>query len=90
MKTQRTQALLAAAALSFMSVGVYAQTTQPMAQTSAASQFDKLDVNKDGGVDKNEAKTMRGLGDAFDKADINKDGKLDSSEFEAAVSSPKS
>ena len=49
---------------------------------SGASAFIKADTNRDGTVDKAEAKAA-GLSANFAKADTNKDGKLDQSEFSA-------
>ena len=44
----------------------------------------QLDKNKDGSVDKTEAKASASLSAVFDKADTNKDGKLDAGELSAA------
>ncbi len=44
----------------------------------------QLDKNKDGTVDKDEAKASPSLTAIFDKADTNKDGKLDAAELSAA------
>ncbi len=44
----------------------------------------QLDKNKDGAIDKEEAKASQSLSAVFDKADTNKDGKLDVAELSAA------
>ena len=44
----------------------------------------QLDKNKDGAIDKEEAKASPSLSAGFDKADTNKDGKLDAGELSAA------
>jgi Ca2+-binding EF-hand superfamily protein len=44
----------------------------------------QLDKNKDGAIDKQEAKGSASLSAVFDKADANKDGKLDAGELNAA------
>ena len=46
----------------------------------------QLDKNKDGAVDKQEARASAKLAAIFDKADTNKDGKLDAAELSAASS----
>ena len=53
------------------------------ADTSAFS-LAQLDKNKDGSVDKTEARASPSLSAVFDKADTNKDGKLDAGELSAA------
>lgn len=49
----------------------------------------QLDKNKDGAVDKQEAKASATLPAVFDKADTNKDGRLDAAELSAAASMAK-
>ena len=46
----------------------------------------QLDKNKDGAVDKQEAKASAKLLGVFDKADANKDGKLNAAELNSAAS----
>ena len=60
-----------------------AETARPAIGDTGFSltQFDK---NKDGAVDKQEAKSSASLSAVFDRADTNKDGKLDSAELSAA------
>ena len=68
------------------------ETTRPAtdAGTSAGFSLTQLDRNKDGSVDKQEARASASLSAIFDKADTNKDGKLDAAELSAASSMPKS
>ena len=67
------------------------QTTSPSTDVGASAGFKmmQLDKNKDGSVDKQEARASASLSAMFDKADINKDGKLDSAELSAASSMSK-
>ena len=69
----------------------YSQTkpaTPPPAMDSNAQSggfsMSQLDKNKDGAVDRAEAKASASLTAIFDKADTNKDGKLDAAELSAA------
>ncbi|HJW52578.1 MAG TPA: hypothetical protein VJ501_11245 [Burkholderiaceae bacterium] len=69
----------------------YSQTkpaTPPPAMDSNAQSggfsMSQLDKNKDGVVDRAEAKASASLTAIFDKADTNKDGKLDAAELSAA------
>jgi hypothetical protein len=43
--------------------------------------FDRVDRNKDGFIDKSEAGMVQGLSANFEKVDRNRDGKLDREEF---------
>jgi hypothetical protein len=63
------------------------ETTRPSMDTgsSAGYNLNQLDMNKDGAVDKQEARASASLSANFDKADINKDGKLDAAELSAAA-----
>ena len=54
------------------------------AETSSSYSLAQLDTNKDGVVDKTEARASGSLSAIFDKADTNKDGKLDAAELSAA------
>ncbi len=65
------------------------ETTKPAADASAGFSMTQLDTNKDGSVDKEEAKASASLSAMFDKADTNKDGKLDAAELSAAASASK-
>ena len=62
------------------------ETTRPA--TDASFNLTQLDRNKDGSVDKQEARASAKLAGIFDKADTNKDGKLDAAELSAASSMP--
>lgn len=59
------------------------------AQPGASFSLTQLDKNRDGTVDKQEAKAAPSLEAVFDKADANKDGKLNAAELHAASSMPK-
>jgi EF hand len=59
------------------------ETTRPASGDPSLS-MTQLDKNKDGVVDKDEAKASPSLAAIFDKADTNKDGKLDAGELTAA------
>jgi hypothetical protein len=63
-------------------------TTRP-AMDDASFSLATLDTNKDGVVDKQEARASANLSAIFDKADTNKDGKLDAAELSAAASMAK-
>jgi len=65
------------------------EATKPATQSETFSMA-QLDKNKDGAVDKQEAKASPKLASMFDKADTNKDGKLDAAELSAASSMSKS
>jgi len=64
------------------------QTTRPAMETDTPTMA-QLDKNKDGAVDKLEARVSPKLAAIFDKADTNKDGKLDAAELSAASSMSK-
>jgi|SRR5262245_31239580 len=51
------------------------------AATTDAPDFDQLDRNKDGFIDKSEAGAVPGLSANFERADRSGDGKLDREEF---------
>jgi hypothetical protein len=63
-------------------------TSRP-AMDDASFSLATLDTNKDGSVDKQEARASANLTAIFDKADTNKDGKLDAAELSAAASMSK-
>jgi heme-binding NEAT domain protein len=63
-------------------------TTRP-AMDDASFSLATLDTNKDGVVDKQEARASASLTAIFDKADTNRDGKLDAAELSAAASMAK-
>jgi len=63
-------------------------TTRP-AMNDAGFSLAGLDKNRDGAVDKQEARASANLTAIFDKADTNKDGKLDAAELSAAASMSK-
>jgi len=50
---------------------------------AGGSFLDRLDVNKDGFISKEEAASMEGLTQLFDKIDTSKDGQLDKDELAA-------
>jgi len=52
-------------------------------QTTDAATFTYMDVNGDGKISRDEAKTSEDLSASYDAADTNKDGALDESEFSA-------
>jgi hypothetical protein len=60
------------------------EATRPAAGDTGFS-LTQFDRNKDGAVDKQEARSSASLSAVFDKADTNKDGKLDSAELSAAA-----
>lgn len=79
---------------------VTAQTQQQMQKKQLAGQsaaggatasnpdqpgFETADHNKDGFVDKSEARVVPGLSANFERADRNRDGKLDAGEFEKGL-----
>ncbi len=66
-----------------------AETTRPAMDVDAGFSLTQLDRNKDGAVDKTEARASAKLAAIFDKADTNKDGKLDAAELSAASSMAK-
>ena len=68
------------------------QTTRPAMDPAETYNMTQLDKNKDGMVDKQEARSSSNLSSIFDKADTNRDGKLDAGELSAAstLSKPKS
>lgn len=60
---------------------------QPVATAPAAPslEFEQVDRNKDGVIDKSEAGVVPGLSANFERADKSKDGKLDKDEFERGL-----
>ena len=62
------------------------ETTRPAMGADAGLSLTQLDRNKDGSVDKTEARASASLSANFDKADTNKDGKIDAAELSAASS----
>ena len=64
------------------------ETTRPAMESETYSLM-QLDKNKDGAVDKTEARASSSLAAIFDKADTNRDGKLDAGELSAASSMSK-
>jgi hypothetical protein len=67
------------------------ERAKPAMEAEAPADFSmsKLDKNKDGAVDKQEAKASGKLNAMFDKSDANKDGKIDATELAAAAQSAK-
>ncbi len=51
------------------------------ATTDVTPILEKLDVDKDGLIDKMEAQRLRGLREMFDSADADKDGRVDPAEL---------
>lgn len=49
--------------------------------------FTSVDINADGAISLEEAKSIEGLEQAFMLADINKDGQLDKAEYEELTNS---
>ncbi len=92
---KKSALLVALSAASLIGGVAFAQTkpeaTKPATDASATAGFSmtQLDTNKDGSVDKEEAKASASLSAMFDKADTNKDGKLDAAELSAAASASK-
>ncbi len=79
--------------VSFMALGValvggaVAQTTMDTpAQKPHGRSFDAMDTNKDGALEKSEAKGR--LAKAFDEIDANKDGKITKDELKAGWQTP--
>ena len=62
-----------------------AKSPQGTQTDATASTLTRLDLNKDAGIDKTEAASMKGLADVFQQADANRDGKLDEAELAAAL-----
>lgn len=93
-KMSRTIARVLAVSATCFSVPTLAQgTTMGPGQTRAAEanqqdsrkvDFDQIDTNKDGNIDKQEASAVPGLLAAFDKADADRDAKLNKAEFRIA------
>jgi hypothetical protein len=94
----RSIARLLAVSAAFFSIQALAQSTTPgttmgpgqapaaeaSRQSARSADFDQLDANKDGSIDKREASSVPGLLAAFDKADADRDGKLNKTEFRIA------
>ena len=90
----RSIARVLAVSAAFFGVPAIAQGTAtgpgqvPAAQAARQDKgnvnFDQVDANKDGGIDKQEASAVPGLLAAFDKADADRDGKLNKAEFRIA------
>lgn len=64
------------------------EATKPM-DTGSAPSLAELDRNRDGAVDKQEAKASPSVAASFDKADTNKDGKLSAAELNATATMTK-
>jgi hypothetical protein len=77
------------AALLGVGIGLTGITHAADDPKAAESDFKKLDADKDGAINKEEASRMQGLPELFDAADANKDGKLDPSEFSRAAAALK-
>src|SRR5690349_4132607 len=76
-----------------LAAGVFAATPVIAADPSSSSDreradqaFTRLDTNKDGNIDQNEAKARPRLQQNFSKYDKDHDGKLGKDEFAAALS----
>ncbi len=57
------------------------------AATDVGPILEKLDVDKDGFIDKKEARQLRGLSEMFDSADADKDGRVDPTELSKFLAS---
>ena len=55
--------------------------TAPAPAIADSPDFERVDRNKDGYIDKSEAGVIPGLSANFERADTSKDGKLDRDEF---------
>ena len=85
----RKQVALQAATVALM-IGLTGSATAANAPETDAKplpnrEFNKLDVNRDGYVSKEEARKLRGFEKAFNEADDNRDGRLDTNEFAKAL-----
>ena len=82
----RTITLIAAAALGAVGPGAFAQNAPVPGVAQENPVFQKLDVNHDGFVSREEAKQNSAVKAAFGQADTDKDGKLDQDELIKALS----
>ncbi len=80
--------VLALTLIALASAPAIAQTSKkgppPAPAATSKATFDKLDKNKDGAIDAQEAKADARLAGQFAKLDANGDGKLSRVEFSAA------
>jgi EF hand len=93
-KMYRSIARVLAVSAAFFSVPALAQSATtgpgqaPSATTALADKssldFDQVDANKDGNIDKKEAISVPGLLAVFEKADADRDGRLNRAEFRMA------
>lgn len=67
-----------------LAAGPYPQLAQAQAADSEAV-FTRLDANRDGVIDREEAGRLPGLMSVFGQADANSDGKLDKPELQSAL-----
>jgi hypothetical protein len=76
--------LLAAAFVSALSSGAYAQATAPDAKPHGYQSFGSLDKDGDGYLSREETRVIVNFDTAFKDADGNKDGRLDPDEYAKA------
>ncbi|QQS13900.1 MAG: EF-hand domain-containing protein [Rhodospirillales bacterium] len=74
-------ALLATAAFTALPVLAQQPTTTPAKAERGRAQFDRIDTNKDGFIDRQEARAARET--MFDRLDANKDGRITREEIAA-------
>lgn len=79
------KAIIAAIALSGLSVGAYAAEDKAGKAGAKGSSFQTADSDGNGAISMDEARTVPGLAENFAKADKNGDGQLSKSEYESAL-----
>jgi hyperosmotically inducible periplasmic protein len=74
----------AMALLATAGAGAAGDAAPAAAMARSSAEFKRLDVNEDGYVTREEARSVRGFESAFKDSDENHDGKLDAAEFDKA------